>query len=104
MQSSENRVETANPSIDRSYVFFYSGCAIQAPYIRYHLHDYSELVAAAMASREAKFLWKFLRTLNIPAGDGSQSISLLTPWGGVDRSEFGPHVGNKAHGNRRLFT
>ena len=79
-------VDTRKSTI--AYVFFYSGCAISW---KSKLHTYvttstnaSKLVAAAMAAREAKFLWKFFGALNIPADGGSSNshtIDLFTPWG-----------------------
>ena len=52
-----------------AYVFFFSGCAISW---KAKLHSFvttstnhSELVAAAMAGREAKFLWKLFGSMNI---------------------------------------
>ena len=54
-----------------AYVFFYAGCAISW---KTKLHSFvttstnhSELVAAAMAAREAKFLWRFSGALDPPA-------------------------------------
>ena len=73
-----------------AYVFFYSGCAISW---KSKLHTFvttstnaSELVAAAMASREAKFLWKLFGALNVPVGGGSgnpDAVDLYTDSMGV---------------------
>ena len=73
-----------------AYVFFFSGCAISW---KSKLHSFvttstnhSELVAAAMASREAKFLWKFFGAINIPPHDGLKStdpVDLFTDSMGV---------------------
>ena len=59
--SQADDVDTQKSTI--AYVFFLAGCAISW---KTKLHSFvttstnqSELVAAAMASREAKFLWKF---------------------------------------------
>ena len=81
-------VDTRKSTI--AYVFFYSGCAISW---KSKLHtfittstNHSELVAAAMASREAKFLWKFFGALNIPtaqASKNSETIDLFTDSMGV---------------------
>ena len=58
-----------------AYVFFFSGCAISW---KSKLHtfvttstNHSELVAAAMAGREAKFLWKLFGAMNL---HGSASL------------------------------
>ena len=68
-------VDTRKSTI--AYVFFYSGCAISW---KTKLHSFvttstnhSELVAAAMAAREAKFLWKFFGALDLPTR-GPQGI------------------------------
>ena len=52
-----------------AYVFFFSGCAVSW---KSKLHSFvttstnhSELVAAAMAAREAKFLWKLFVSMNV---------------------------------------
>ena len=73
-----------------AYVFFYSGCAISW---KSKLHSFvttstnhSELVAAAMASREAKFLWKLFGAINIPPCNGvtnTESVDLFTDSMGV---------------------
>ena len=73
-----------------AYVFFYSGCAISW---KSKLHtfvttstNHSELVAAAMASREAKFLWKFFGAINISScdvGKKADAIDLFTDSMGV---------------------
>ena len=81
-------VDTRKSTI--AYVFFFSGCAISW---KSKLHSFittstnhSELVAAAMASREAKFLWKFFGALNIPIEGGkadSGTIDLFADSMGV---------------------
>ena len=97
-------VDTRKSTI--AYVFFYSGCAISW---KSKLHTYvttstnaSELVAAAMAAREAKFLWKFFGALNIPADGGSSNshtIDLFTD----SIPEFCSVGCNETHGNRRFL-
>ena len=81
-------VDTRKSTI--AYVFFFSGCAISW---KTKLHSFvttstnhSELVAAAMASREAKFLWKFFGSLNLPRQPAfgiTSSVDLFTDSMGV---------------------
>ena len=78
-------VDTRRSTI--AYVFFYSGCAISW---KSKLHSFvttstnhSELVAAAMAAREAKFLWKLFGSMNLHgrANLFRRWIFFRIPWG-----------------------